>query len=168
MPAQICSSCLKGRPSLSDLSNYIPVPLLAFGFVVLVTTFAGMGWLASRRWPTVQVSNAPVAPPEPWLRIPYLDALFALPYRLPGMYRPIGIWLGAGLTVVAAACILWETPGFGLAAAIASNYYLEMAMERARMAGPSVPGLISSIGLLFVAVSLAMIHFVLLARAFFG
>jgi len=154
------------------LSYVIPIPLLVFGFIVLVGTIAGVTWLHLRRGPRIDIGNAPVAPPDPWLRIPYLDALFDLPRRLPGVYRPVGTWIGTGLVLVTAACFMWESSGAGLTLAILSNCYMEQAMERALGGGAKgdwhIPGLIFSIAVLVAGVVASLIHAVFLMQRYFG
>ena len=150
------------------LTSLIPVPLLVFGFFVLVGTIAGVTWLHLRDRPRRGLDNAPVATPEPWLHIPYLDAFFNLPRHLPGMYRPIGTWIGTLVTLLSGACFAWDASGAGLIIAIISNYYMEQAMERAFARDSNIPGLVYSITVLVVGVIMALVHAALLLRRYLG
>lgn len=145
------------------MSTLIPIPLLVLGFFVLIGTIAGVSWLHLRRGPRLDVDNAAVAT-QSWLRIPYLDAFFELPRKLPGMYRPVGTWIGAGLVPIVGLCFVWPAPGAGLVIAILSNYYAEQAMERV-LTKRRMPGLVFSVTLLVVGTVMAMVHFALLMRA---
>ncbi len=142
----------------------IPIPLLVGGFFVLLGTIAVVSWLHVRYGTRPDVDNAPVATSS-WLRIPYLDAFFDLPRKLPGMYRPVGTFIGTVVMLLAGACFLWDASGWGILLAIISNYYAEQAMERALLKF-RVPGPAYSVTLLVLGVLAAIILFALLMRQY--
>jgi len=146
------------------MSSIIPIPLLVFGFLVLVGTIAGVSWLHVRHGTRPDVDDTPIAT-SPWLRIPYLEAFFDLPRRLPGMYRPVGTLIGTMAMLLAGACFLWDASGWGILLAIISNYYAEQAMERALLKF-RVPGLAYSVTLVVLGVLAALIHFALLMQRY--
>lgn len=146
------------------MSTIIPIPLLVLGFLVLVGTIAGVSWLHVRRGPRLSLDNASVAT-KPWFRIPYLDAFFELPRKLPGMYRPVGTWIAGLLILVVGACFVWAASATGLLLAVISSYYAEQAMERA-LIQYKVPGLVMSVTLLIVGILMAVLHFALLMQKY--